>query len=483
MDRMVRFFMIGLLPVFWLALYPAAARAQIVTVSEEVNMLRDANYDLLGRFGEHLLLSLDKGDEVEIQAFDNNLFTSWVRTVSLEVRKPTIHHVYPGKDHFYIFYSHVRRDSTFFMVREFDGRAQLVDSLLIRAYPKGGFYPRLKFTASENKQFLAVHFLNQDQQFEVFFLSLEKLGLMADHVYDVRLFDFQSNFKEILLSNKPELFIVLDNISTIGKRDQQLVTVIKTSPGIQQPMLQEVRPQINLLLNSKYAIDNRNQVLIGGGLYGDKSKPEPAGCFRFTVPLHFSGSPNVAFVSFDAESLSDRSGRKNQTGTIGNLYMQDMLVRRDGGIVLVSEVRKEFERSLYQGRRDFYSMRFAVDYYYEDLVVVAIDPDGTPHWQKLLQKKQYSFDDDALYSSYFLFRNPSSVRLLYNDEIKNENTVSEYILTGGGLHERRSLLNTNRQDLRLQVSNSLQISENELIIPSVRRNRLKLVKISYDRGI
>ena len=177
---------------------------------------------------------------------------------------------------------------------------------------------------------------------------------------------------------------------------------------------------------------------------------------------------------------TNRSGRKSRAEGISDLYFEKMIIRKDGGIVAIFEERREYERSLYQGRRDFYGMRFAIDYYYDDMYAIALSPQGESHWQKRLPKKQYSFDDDALFSSFFIFETPSALRIVYNDEIKNENTVSEYVLTGGGLSERRNVLNTNRQDLRLQVSQSLQVSSNDFIIPSVRRNRLKLVRIAYN---
>ena len=96
-----------------------------------------------------------------------------------------------------------------------------------------------------------------------------------------------------------------------------------------------------------------------------------------------------------------------------------------------------------------------------------------------MPKRQYSNDDEAVYSSYFLFKNPSALRILYNDEIRNENTVSEYILNGAGDITRRSLMSTDNQKLKLQIKNAVQISSNEVVIPSVRGKKLKLVRLTY----
>ena len=110
---------------------------------------------------------------------------------------------------------------------------------------------------------------------------------------------------------------------------------------------------------------------------------------------------------------------------------------------------------------------------------VAVHPDGTPHWKKVLRKRQYSQDDDAIYSSFFLFKSPEKLRLLFNDEIKQENTVGGYEVTGTGYVERKTVYNTDYQRLKLRFRDGVQVASNECIVPSERNNRLNLVRILF----
>ena len=156
-------------------------------------------------------------------------------------------------------------------------------------------------------------------------------------------------------------------------------------------------------------------------------------------------------------------------------------MRRDGGILIVGERNKAYERRTTNTR--YYSSSsgspFIVDYYYDDLFVISIHPTGDIHWKNILHKKQYSQDDGAIYSSYFLMKTPKNLRFLFNDEIRHENTVSEYVIIGNGKYDRNSIFNTEDQQLRLRFRDALQLTANELVVPSERRNRLKLVKVSY----
>jgi hypothetical protein len=314
----------------------------------------------------------------------------------------------------------------------------------------------------------------------VYFIDLNTTTLLADHVYSLNQMDFRSRFRKILLSNQSDLLILLDNAESASRKDDYEVSVLVSSPDVAMPRLYPFRIGPATFYSPAFKLDETNRRVVFVSPFSGKNITECLGIAYTAFDLVSYTWQNVQLVTFDAELLeAKRSGRRSRAEGISDLYLDNLILREDGGALVFLEERREFERSLYQGRRDFYGMRFAIDYYYDDIYAIAIHPDGQRHWQKRFPKKQYSFDDDALYSSFFIFSSPSSLKIIYNDEIKNENTVSEYILTGGGISERRNVLNTNRQDLRLQVRYSLQVSPNEFIIPSVRRNRLKMVKVSY----
>ena len=150
------------------------------------------------------------------------------------------------------------------------------------------------------------------------------------------------------------------------------------------------------------------------------------------------------------------------------------------------ELYKEFSRRSSYGnsvssRGNFgpNARRGWVDYYNEDIIVTSFSADKTVDWTKILYKKQFSQDDEAIFSSYFIMKTPSRLRLVYNDEIKRSNTVSEYIMDPGGWIKRNSLLSTSQQDLKLRFRDALQISSNEIIVPSETNYNLSLVKITY----
>ena len=66
-----------------------------------------------------------------------------------------------------------------------------------------------------------------------------------------------------------------------------------------------------------------------------------------------------------------------------------------------------------------------------------------------------------LFSSYFLVKTPKSLRFLYNDEVKYENPVSEYVVRGNGTAKRNALFSTHGKKLKLRIRDALQISSTD----------------------
>ena len=165
-----------------------------------------------------------------------------------------------------------------------------------------------------------------------------------------------------------------------------------------------------------------------------------------------------------------------------DIEVQDLAIRKDGGVLLIGEQRKELDRRATNYTAPYYGndqIQIAADYFYEDLFILSVHPNGEKHWEKILHKKQYSQGDDAAFSSFFMAKTPSQLRLVYNDEVRNEGIVNEYLVTGGGTTGRKSVLNTEDQELKLRLKESLQVAHNEIIVPSELKSKLKLVRVVY----
>jgi hypothetical protein len=234
------------------------------------------------------------------------------------------------------------------------------------------------------------------------------------------------------------------------------------------------------------SIDNKNRRIGVGGLYSQGKDKVSKGYFTFNKKAHLiNPGEEFQYQIFDAPFLKEVYGRKAEKKKgLEDHLVHDILWRKDGGMILLTEMNKMYSRrSSYNGATSYtpgYSgVRGWMDFYNQDIIIIGLHPTGEEHWKQVLYKKQFSQDDDGIYSGFFIFQTPSRLRLVFNDEIKKENTVSEYIMAPNGMFSRSSLLSTDYQKLKLRFRDALQTSSNEMIVPSERNNILSLVKIKY----
>ena len=70
-------------------------------------------------------------------------------------------------------------------------------------------------------------------------------------------------------------------------------------------------------------------------------------------------------------------------------------------------------------------------------------------------------------------------KLIFNDEVRNQSTISDFKIKGNGEYKRSAIINTIGINIKLRVRDALQTSANEIIIPSQYRNKLRMVKFNF----
>ncbi len=454
----------------------------MVTVSEDISIRNDEGYYLLGKLKDRTLIFRHKASSYEVQAFDQSLRLSWNKELEMEKKRVRLIDIVPGKDDFTVFYQFKRKSHHIIKAHRYDAAANLIDSTTVVNMRNSWFNPNIKIAISESKRsVLLYHF---ERQTEIIMYSFDINSMELEWQKSITPSDLNQyrDYQEILVSDSGRGFFIMGKNNRRFKKEGHFYDVYETDgEGLNnfKVTMDEV-----LTYDIKFSYDNVNKKLAAGGFYSSKTRAKTDGYFYIQVSPANPENKVVKYEPFDLEFAAKIKEKKNTTdATLDEVEIRDVVLRRDGGLILVGEKNKTFERrfsgsgSSYSGRDG--GSRYIIDYYIDDIFVISIHPTGDTHWKNILHKKQYSQDDDAIYSSYFLVKTPSNIRFLFNDEIKIENTVSEYILNANGETDRNSLMSTQDQEIRLRFQDAMQVAANELIIPSERRHRLKLVRVKY----
>lgn len=460
-----------------------AAIGQEVAVSDDISLRNDVSYELIGRLGEKYLLYHSQMTTHFVQAFDEDMQQSWEKELELDKKRPQPLGIIPATDDFSLIYYHKQQSNTHLKLHKYNAAAVLIDSLTLTKFNNQIATPTLRLMESEDYSKGLVYYMEQPHTIVAAAFDVRDPQLLWHREFRFDSLQLNRNFSQVILNDKGDVFFVFEKNNTKSKIDRHALHIEHYQAAEDELTKYNINMQSHLTYDVYFEYDNLNDKLVAGGLYAEKNRGRAEGLFY----LNISPSPNrphqLIFHPFEEEFIGTIMGKnaKVEKGLL-DCDIQEIVLRRDGGILMIGERNKIYERriaSTNQGYNSRSGSPFVVDYYYDDLFVVSVHPDGRIHWKNILHKKQYSQDDDAVYSSYFLLKTPKNLRFIFNDEISYENTVSEYVIGGTGSLDRNSLMNTEDQGIQLRFPDAVQVSTDELLVPSERRNRLRLVRIKY----
>jgi len=458
--------------------------AQKVTVSREIGIRNNYSYDVLPNIVDNIIFYHDKGIEHSFEIYDNNL--RYKNTIQLDLEKKNIQPtgVLPMDSTFRFYYSYKDEDKVYFRVNVYDENVSLKDSSTLSVKDKKIINSNPRFAFSKDKSKVLI-FTPDDKNLHLQLVNNITLKLIFDFTLMVKNVNLKSDFEELLVTNSGEIYLLARKSSFWDRKDADGFTLIRIKDQ-SNILMHHFTPEKDKISDLLMNYDEKNVRLALGGFITENDESKATGYFGFSI--NGDAMPEEAEIlvnKFSPDFISEVTGKKTgKAKEISDYRIKDILVRNDGGVIIISELVKEFTRRTQMIAPnqfgDYFPARGLVDYYHEDIILLSTFPDGKEHWRKILFKKQFSQDDNGIYSSYFVFKTPSRIRLIYNDEIKNSNTVSEYVFDPLGQFERKSVLSTDYQNLKLRFRDAIQIGPSNLLVPSEKNSKINLVRIDYD---
>ncbi len=468
---------------FLIALICNNLSAQKVTVSREIGIRNNYAYDILPNIEDHIIFYHDRGTDQQFEIYDNNL--RHIQTITPEFEKRNIipAGVVAMDTSFNFYYSYRDDDTTYLKVNVYDKNVVLKDTAILSAQDKNIIKGNPKFAFSQDKSKVLI-FNPEDRNIHMQLIDNYKRKIIYEFTLSLKDVNLKTDFEKLEINNRGEIFILGRKSSFWGRDNERgflLIRIIDPS----HVLLHRFNPESDNISELKMDFDEKNQKLAIAGFVTEGDESRSNGYFAFSIrPNDIPADAEILVNRYSPEFLAEVSGKKiGKVKELSDYLLKDIIIRNDGGVIMICELTKEFTRRSQINTPgqvgDYFPLRGFVDYYHEDLILIATFPDGKEHWKKILFKKQFSQDDNGIYSSYFLFKSPSRIKLIYNDEIKNNNTVSEYVFDPMGNAERRSVLSTEYQNLKLRFRDAIQIGTSSLIVPSEKSWKINMVRIDY----
>ena len=181
--------------------------------------------------------------------------------------------------------------------------------------------------------------------------------------------------------------------------------------------------------------------LVCTGFYSETGNYSVKGTYFFKLDAQTKQLYNKNLKAFDFEFLTsymrpkevekarraELKGDANNQAELYNFSLDELILRSDGGAVLVAEQYYVYEQRDFDNFNPAFNTfpynnnNFRVDYFYNynDIIVVNIRPNGEIEWTARIPKRQETVNDGGYYSSYAMAILPQGLYFLYNDNARN----------------------------------------------------------------
>lgn len=477
---MKRFFCLLLL------ILPFFLSGQQITVSEEVSVRSDMTFEFVGKIKDHYLLLRARNDKYKVFAYNDKMRLAWKKDAPIDKKRVTLMGVASSEDIFSVFYKYRKKGHLYLGVNKYNGTANLIDSMTIKKIGHVFSDRYTEIISSEDENIILIFSTSSRDKIDALAFNIKKMEVLWDKSFQLDDISFDKPNWEIFINNTGTLFLTFDKNNRKSKIKDHHFLIFENSKFFEKLEQHKINFPNGLTYDVHFIYDNLNNNLVAGGLYALNNRGRAIGYFYLNIPSPSFIGYSLSLTLFDKDFMvSVINKEKRKIKGLENIVIQDVLLRRDGGALIIAEKQYQYRKrgsSSAFGYNPFYErepLNTSIDFYNENLLVIAVGKDGAELWKKVLQKKQYARDADYTFSSFFIMKTNLRLRFLYNDEIRYENTVSEYVLNNKGKTYRKSILNTKNLDLRLLITSAVQTGAREIIVPSESKNKLRLVKIAF----
>lgn len=232
-------------------------------------------------------------------------------------------------------------------------------------------------------------------------------------------------------------------------------------------------------------IDNVNNRMYAGGFYAEKKNGSYSGVLYGYYDLSTDSLVVRKQLPFD-EKLLSQSGKNNKKRAFDNFRVRQIIIKNDGGFVMLSEYYYYDVRTSYAPGMGYYSFYYTPystqeirEYHYNDIMALSYDGDGNRQWNSFIYKEQFSQEDGGLFSSYLLLNTGGMLGFLFNDFNDRNSQAALATIDGEGKVAIHSFANGGKNAPDWMPRSGKQVSAHEIVVPCLRKREICFAKITF----
>lgn len=480
----IKFLKALLLGIFALPLF---AQTGEMVISEPLSTKHE--YLIVGGFKDTSYLLIEQNDKYEIHVFDAKLKFVEKRQVEISQKDVTMLGVVIDRNKFSFLYEFEKSGKTIVAGIRFDEQARQDTSFLIKAFDRSVNIPAKGLVVSDDNRQLAIFGIHNQSEFELVSYDLEQIKLNYSEKVQSTRDEMYTDYLELIASNAGEVYFVSTENNYKPKHGDNKFNFMRFSVGGSTRYSVSMAGQ--LWNEVKFAYDNKNHKLVAAGYFAFKNTDFANGFFFMNINKDNGEVTGKAMHPFSEQYLAKATGKNPKRMAkrgMPDIHVRNLVLRNDGGALLISEVERILQRRIYNQSPVYYgysmvypvgygSYDYQAEYTYSDMYATSFHPDGKIHWQEIMRKSHNSVNDGGIYGSFFMMKSKDALQFLYNDISSRDEQISAFILNGKGEVQRVNYFNASEKKVELTLRRAIKISNSELLVLSEGRRELRLVKL------
>ncbi len=464
-------------------------QAQDVTYSQyDKYDFHSGDYAVVGMTGGLLYTYLNTSDGARLDAYDDSM--NKVATVLLDFFPDKIYETrfisYPDK--IIVLYQALESNKVVQYAALLDEKGRLKNKPVELGSSKTGIFGATKTyyssAISDNKKMILIYSAfdkNREVEFEGKWLD-DNLVITKRSRATFKT-DNTVQHGEVNIANNGDVYMAaFTTVGTQNYADQ--FWILTLTPGSTKFTPKE------LLLQDKYAIggymriDNVNNRVYFGGFYSDKKSGSYNGVIYAAYDIAAANYQHKKLIPFD-EQMLNATNTKRKSRAFDNFQARQLIVKNDGGFVLVSEAQYVTNRSNYTpgfGYYSFYSPYMSSmvrEYHFNDIMALSYNKDGVREWGAYVPKEQYSQEDGGVFSSYALLNTGSSLAFLFNDFNTRNSRIQLATIDAQGNTETHGFTAQGNDNPDWLPRSGKQVAARVLIVPCFHRKQICFAKVMF----
>ncbi len=453
--------------------------------------LQGGDFSVVGKVGDRIFTYRAGSDGFFLDAYNDSMRK--VATVILDFFPKKIYETkfvtYPNK--IVVIYQAVENSKVIEYAALLDEKGRLVKRPVQIAETKTGFFgPNKDYfssAVSDDKKTIAIYSAvdkSQNLEFSCTWMD-DELNVLKRSRASFRAENTIST-GEAMMGNDGTLY--LSASTPVGSHDyRDQVWVLAVKEGESKVIATEFPLQKMYATAAYMKMDNAKNRIYVGGFYSEKRAGNYDGVLFGYYDIATQTIQNNKMIAFD-DRLKNASGEKNTKRAFNEYQVRQLIIKNDGGFVLLSENYFMTTRnSAYGGGMGYYNMYafgpFSApsvrEYHYNDILALSYNPEGSRDWETFIRKDQYSQEDGGLFSSYALINTGGTLGFLYNDYNTNHSRIQLASIDGEGKLSMHSMAAGGNEDPDWLPRSAKQVASKELIVPCLRKRQICFAKIVF----